>query len=531
MNEYVNELYRDMKPEPTGNIFTSIWDEYEKVVLHSLVTTFGLDFITDQDDGDVDTVRSVRESHVFKNQKYADKYAHRGDYDAARYHNDASYSSITADQRKKYNETGIPIEDTYVKDNKLHFNKGDGPWHRASLDHVVSAHEIHDDPVRMLVDIDGVTLANDLENLRYTNLSLNSKMKDMSIDEFIEKCEEHPEKVNWMNKKGEPLPEDVKERLRKADKESRRHQDSIISQLYYTSPQFYSDIARSVTKRGGEMGIRQAFGFVFIEIWYSCKKELITIDPGGGLSECINAILEGIKKGVNNVREKYDKLISQFKDGFLAGALASLNTALCSVFTRMKKNVVCYIRQAYATVVQAGNILFINPNDLLMGDQLKTVTVVLGSGASVITGMYVSDVLASTPIGMMPEVGPLITKFVSILVGGLLSCSLLILLDRSKLINSIVGRVNQYTTTRRMAAQTSRRFNEIAAELEGFEINIFVEECNRLSVVSNIICGAENPEEMDRLLDIVYSVYGLNNPWNGDFDEFMDDDDAIFDFS
>ena len=93
--------------------------------------------------------------------------------------------------------------------------------------------------------------------------------------QFIEKCEEHPEKVNWMNKKGEPLPEDVKERLRKADKESRRHQDSIISQLYYTSPQFYSDIARSVTKRGGEMGIRQAFGFVFIEIWYSCKKELI----------------------------------------------------------------------------------------------------------------------------------------------------------------------------------------------------------------------------------------------------------------
>ena len=531
MDAYFSELYQGLEPNPQNNVFEDIWGEYERVVLHSLVTTFGLDFIADQSGGDVDTVRSVEESQSFKNPKYAEKYAQRGKYDSAQYHNDPAYRNITAENRKQFNETGRPIEDTYVPGNKLVFNKGDGPSHRASLDHVISAHEVHDDPVRILSDISGVDLANAPENLRYTNMSLNSKMKDMPVEDFIKMSEENPEKVNWNGNKGEPLPEEVKEELRKADKEARDYKRSTISKSYYTSPQFYTDVVKSATKRGVEMGVRQMLGFIFIEIWYACKEELADMPPGSSLNECIEAIVKGVEKGADNIRKKHKKLLSQFELGFTAGGLANLTTTISNIFIKTEKNVVCYIRQAYAAVVQAGNILFINPNDLLIGEQLRMATLVLGSGASAIVGLYVGDTIAATPIGMMPEVGPLVTRFVSILVGGLLSCTLLILLDRSKLINNIIGKMNQYTTSERKMLQTSREFSRIAAELEGYDIDEFIDECYRFSMVGDIISKAEGPEELDRILEIIYSVFGIENPWNGDFDVFMKDDDAVFDFS
>lgn len=49
--------------DPNGNVFNGIWQSYEHVVLHSLVTSFGLDFLVqDQQGGDVDSIRSVRSS-------------------------------------------------------------------------------------------------------------------------------------------------------------------------------------------------------------------------------------------------------------------------------------------------------------------------------------------------------------------------------------------------------------------------------------------------------------------------------------
>ena len=49
MDDYINALHHGLRPDPENNVFNDIWGEYERVVLHSVVTTFGLDFIIDQD--------------------------------------------------------------------------------------------------------------------------------------------------------------------------------------------------------------------------------------------------------------------------------------------------------------------------------------------------------------------------------------------------------------------------------------------------------------------------------------------------
>ena len=141
MSNYLVELNNGISPDPSKNLFSDIWSEYERVILHSLVTSFDLDFLVhDQRGGDVDTVHSVRETGSFKNQTYRQKYDDRGKYSTHDYHSDDSYSEVTHQARQLFNETGTPIEDTYAPGHLLYFNKGAGPWRRASLDHVISAH-------------------------------------------------------------------------------------------------------------------------------------------------------------------------------------------------------------------------------------------------------------------------------------------------------------------------------------------------------------------------------------------------------
>lgn len=532
MSNYLSELNSGIAPNPSNNVFSDIWGEYERVILHNLVTSFGLDFLVhDQRGGDVDTVQGVRETGTFKNSAYAQKYGERGKYSTHDYHSDDSYTTVTAEARRQFNETGTPIEDVYAPGNLLIFNKAEGPWRRVSLDHIISAHEVHDDPVRMLADLDGISLANDPENLRYTSISLNTKMSDMTIDEFIGWCDEHPDKVNWNGENGAPLPEEVKQRLREEDARAREHYEARIAKSYYTSPQFYADAVTAAGKRGLEMGARQALGFVFLEIYYACEDELGAVPPGSNFKECFEAIIRGIPKGLDNARLRYKDLMSQFAQGFWAGALASLTTTLCSIFFTTEKNMVRYIRQGYAAVVQAGNVLLINPDDLLLGDQLKMTTIVLGSGASVIAGTYVGDLISKTPIASVPEVGPVVTRFVSVLVSGLLSCTMLILLDRSKLVNTLIGKMNQYATVEHTIKETSKAFENMAAEIEGYDIDAFSTQCLQFRLIAAKIGQATSEEELSSLLMDALTYSGICLPWDGDFDVFMSDPSGRLVFS
>ena len=53
-------------------VFSEMWKAYRGVVLHSIVTSFGLDFIVrDQHGGDIDTIHGVRETSQYKNTRNA----------------------------------------------------------------------------------------------------------------------------------------------------------------------------------------------------------------------------------------------------------------------------------------------------------------------------------------------------------------------------------------------------------------------------------------------------------------------------
>ena len=187
--------------------------------------------------------------------------------------------------------------------------------------------------------------------------------------------------------------------MREVDSSARSAYEQKLEQAYYLGADFLLDTASAAAARGIEMGVRQALGFVFVEVWFSCKTEIIAVPDGSEIKDYFAAIIHGIEKGFESAKGKYKELFESFGSGFIAGIVSSLTTTLCNIFITTEKNTVRNIRFAYAAVVQAVNVLLFNPNDLLLGYRLQTTTVILATGANTIIGATVGDLIDKIPLG------------------------------------------------------------------------------------------------------------------------------------
>lgn len=541
MDGFISELNKDFSPKPEENVFTSIWNEYERVILQSLITSFGLDFLVqDQHGGDVDTIHNVREigkdpNMRYKNKKNAEAYANREQYDTRKYHRDKRYIEINrkASESKK-NGT---LEDAYTGKTVARNAKMD-------LDHVVSAKEIHNDPGRILAGLEGTDLANSEDNLKSTDRSINRSMQDKNIEDYLQKWEanrpQRQERINELKIKDslsdkerkeltklEKLEQIDPEKMRAENKKARTAYERKIAGTYYTGSKFLKDTTIAVGKRGAAMGLRQAMGFVFMEIWMAAKEEIQALSSGKDLKDMLEAVATGVKRGMENAKAKYKEFLAKFKEGFLAGALASLTTTICNIFFTTAKNLVKCIRQIYASVIQAGKVLLFNPDNLSFGDRMKTTITILATGASVLVGSAVGELMSKTPIATIPEVGPVVVTFCSSLVSGLLSCTLLIFLDRSKFINDIINGLNElsslngFQTVVDKYREIADAFERLAAKLESFDIEKFRAETEEYSKIAAKIGNAGSEQELNNILHSAYKIFNIKIPWKGDFDSFM----------
>lgn len=535
LSSFVAELNNGFAPEPEENVFSSIWNEYERVIMQSLITSFGLDFLVhDQHGGDVDTIHNVREIGKDPNMKYKNAqnqadYANRGEYDTYAYHQDPRYIAINRKvSESKKNGT---LQDAYT--GKTVAQNAD-----IDLDHAISAKEIHDDPGRVLAGLNGTDLANCEENLKPTDRSINRSMQDKDMEAYLQKWEaERPQRqsrISELKSKGalsdkerkelaklEKLEQIDPDKMRAENKKARAAYEAKLAKAYYTSPKFLKDTAVAAGSRGAEMGMRQAMGFVFVEIWMSSKEEIQALPSGKDLKDMLEAVANGVKKGVENAKVKYKEILAKFGEGFLSGALASLTTTICNIFFTTAKNLVKCIRQIYASVVEAGKILLFNPDNLMFGDRIKTSTVILATGAGVLVGTVVGELIQKTPIAAIPGVGTFVTAFCSSLVSGLISCTLLIFLDRSKFINRIVSALNRIPSEVNNYKEIADALERLAAKLENLDIVKFRADTEKYRNIATKIGAAESEEELNSLLLSAYKVFDIKIPWEGDFDTFM----------
>lgn len=514
---YVCQVTKSFHPNPEDPILPSLFEQYERVIVESLITSFGLDFlIRDQHGGDVDTVHNVRQigkdpDMVYKNKKNKEAYERRGEYNSSEYHSHTAYKA--KNQEISEQKRAGSLEDAYCG-GKI------GPGGKSDLDHVISAKEIHDDRGRALAGLRGDDLANSSENLKPTNPHTNRTKKADSMDTFLEKH-------------GDEYSESQKNTMRQIDANARKAYDAKVARAYYTSPKFAKDVSKAAANVGVRMGVRQALGFVFTEIWFAVKEEFQKLKNTVGvkMKDFLCALGNGIKRGFQNAKEKYRELFSKFFSGAVSGALSSVTTSLCNIFFTTGNNVVRFIRQSWASLTQALKILFFNPDDYTFGERLRAVAKVIATGASVVSGIAVGELIHKTPVGQIPVLGKIASSFLGSLVTGMLSCTLLYFLDNSTLINKLVRFLDSLPSIEKdlqYFRQQADYFEQYSAELAQIDLETFRRETQQYETIADQLQAAQSEEEVTQILENAYCTLGIPLPWAGhdSFDSFMKDKNA-----
>lgn len=528
MASAVMSFSKGYEPTPDEPVMKSLLQQYERVIVESIVTSFGLDcLIHDQYGGDVDTIHNVREigkdpNMHYKNAKNKAAYENQGEYDYAAYHDkNENYRKMRRDAKKTFQETGEPLIDAYTGKKLYFYSRGaakDNSGSHASQEHIIPASGIHNDPGRVLAGLRGEDLANAEGMLVFTNAQLNSSINSMSTPEYIQK---HPE-----------LPEEQKQRMMSQYNQAKKSYESKVARAYYSSPKFAKDLTYAATNVGVRMGLRQALGFVFSEMWFAVKAALKNLEGiKASLSDYLKAIGNGLKQGLSNAKEKYQQLFSKFLSGTVSGALSSITTSICNIFFTTAKNAVKIFRQAYVSIVEAVKILFINPDNYAFGDRMRAVAKALSVGASVVVGVLVSEAVAHTPLGMLGVVGDIVQTFCGSFVTGIMSCTLLMFLDKNELINKLVKTLNGIHTLSsdvNYYRQWAKYFEEYAAKLMEIDLKQFEAEASAFSAIADSIDRVKSEKELNQVLRQAYIVRKIPLPWEGfdSFDSLMQDKQA-----
>ena len=533
------------------NAYTSIFQQYEKVIIDSLVTSFGLDFlIQDQYGGDVDTIHNVRkigqdELMGYKNSSNESVYNNRPNYDASSYHTSGNYQQTKHAARETWQETFKDIDDQY-QSGKVGFyghTNAISPDRKVELDHIIECKSIHDDRGRVLSGLSGQSLADDPVNFSWTNKSLNASMggwakgkneqyrKEHGCDAPMEVVDikayvsEHPE-----------LDPKTKANLLAHYEKAKKAYDAKINRAYYTSECFFRDTTFAAANTGYKMGVRQVLGLVFGEIWFAVKD---VIKAGKSTGESLfRSIGEGVKQGLSKAKANYKELMERFLDGAIAGVLSSLTTTLCNIFFTTAKSLVRILRQSWSSLVSATKVLLFNPDCLPPGERIRAAAKILATGASVVAGTMVSALIADTAVGAIPLVGTMVQTFCGTLVTGIMSCSLLYLLDNNKAINWIVSILNKIPSVDKVVLYYKEQavlLEKYSADLFSIDLETFKKEIATIHNAVKSLSSGMSFDMLNKTLHDIYKRLGLELPWQAlsykNEDEFWTDRQGSWGFS
>lgn len=470
-------------------------DEISQVVTKSLVTTFGLDFLLfeDKKGGDVDTINNVRQG-IWATEAEKKKYENREKYDSTAYHQHHNY--IQKGRNDKQAQENGALKDNYRKDKNL--SKGQN----RDLDHVISAHEIHNDAGRMLAEVDGVALANQDSNLSSTTSSINRTKKQHSVDKFLDNL---PETINnreielsKLNQALEGMPQSTpqerhelqqvqdkirkkqqsldelkqvdSESMKKVDQKARAETEKQINS-YYQSTKFFQASLTSAGITGLKMGLRETLGLILAEIWFEIKAVIPSIYAKYKTVEFrVKNFLDDLKDTVLNiierVKHRFKDVVSSFRDATITGIFASLSTTVLNIFLTTTKLWGKIIRESWLNLIKIMKMAFFNPENLSTGELTKATFKILSASIGLIIGMLIHESLAA--LNSLP-LGSLVVDFVSALTSGIVILTLNYFIEQSEIMQNFWAYLDRIKTK---YEKVLNNFKEINKELDHYILEL-----------------------------------------------------------
>jgi len=458
-------------------------EELHQTVVKSLTTSFGLDFLllNDKDGGDVNTIHNVRQG-VYATDLERERYEQREVYNSHHYHNHKNY--IATNRVGKMAHAEGTLRDAYT--DKIFAADA-----KKNLDHAMSAHEVANDPGRIVAECNGADLANHSSNLVFTSESLNKAKKAKTMDDFIHGLQEQytetekdiaqlrskptltDEEQKHLNKLENKAAADF-EKMKEADKKAREQYNSTINKEYYTSSKFAKEVTSATLNNAFRMGTRQMLGLVLAELWFELRERIPVIFEKHRKAFDAGDFLDEIKEAFHaiwlRIQAKFSSFLISFKDGAIGGILSSVTTTLFNIIFTTKKMIVRLIREMWNNLVQAFKIIVFNPDDLSPGQLTKAVCKLLAAGVAVAVGVIINEMLAK--IFIFPF-GPELAAFCSALATGLLTLVMGYFIEHSELMKKVWVFLDNFKSKYQLALEY---YQQINAELDRYLSELYAIE-------------------------------------------------------
>ncbi|NAR49378.1 DNA repair protein [Acinetobacter haemolyticus] len=469
--------------------------EINEMVTKSLVTTFGLDFLLfeDKKGGDIDTIHNVRQG-IWATKKEKKNYEQREEYDSRAYHQDENY--IQKGRNDKTLQQDGKLKDHYRKDKN--FGQGDN----RDLDHVIAAHEIHNDAGRILAGLDGVELANQDSNLSSTASGINRTKKQHSVDKFLENLpqtiknreaelgklgqqlkdmpqntpqqkheyQQVQDKIRKKQKSLDELQQVNANGMQKVDKKARTEYEKQIY-TYYQSTKFFKSSLNAAGTAGVKMGVRESLGLVLAEIWFEIKEVVPAIyakykQIEFKILDFLSDLKETVLNVIERVKVRFKDILKNFFSSGISGFFSSLTTTIMNIFLTTTKFWGKIIRETWLNLVNIVKLAFFNPENLSTGELTKATFKILSASIGLIVGMIVKEnlvILQAMPFG--DEIAIFLSGFSS----GIVILGLNYFIEQSEIMQKVWTYLDKIKSK---YEKTVDHFKEINAELDRYVLEL-----------------------------------------------------------
>ena len=364
----LEEISAKIPQEQTQKLF----DQCANNALDAVVGHFGFAavILDAKDGGNVNTTHNVRNG-VYASEKERQRYANRGEYNSDNYHQDDNYKRINKEQSALKKQGKL---EEYMTGKKINANAD------TDLDHVVAAKTIHNDPARVLAEMDGAKLANTESNLKMTDSSLNRSKKDKSAEKFLADRDKRLKFLAEKEKNGALTPSQQKEKdkllkqkeiqdenLKEQYKQSKKEIDREVDKTYYTSSKPYKEALITGTQDAAKIAAYSALGVVLKDFIKAIIIELkVTFKEFGNesLKEILVRFKDRICKVWEELKLKWKDILKGSFEEALQTFFSNLVVFIINIFATTLKSIVQIVRAGFTSLWQAVKIITNPPKDM-----------------------------------------------------------------------------------------------------------------------------------------------------------------------
>ena len=252
-------------------------------------------------------------------------------------------------------------------------------------------------------------------------------------------------------------------------------------------------------------------GYICIEIWEKLK-ELLISTLGGNID--YDHILEELKVNLGPI---ITDAIRKYCDSELIDSdLARLLNATVDVFEGIEHDEAGYFKAIYASVIKGTEDLICNPQYLQLGDRMKSAVKYYTSGISITVGNKLAAKFESEAFDEINKVAPGLMEFIPSLISMVVSCAIIITIDKNPLMIQLTDEFNEIPTITGNIAlyrESAESFERMAAQLAKIDFEELKESIDAFSNLVKEMNQIQDPKKLNQHLLDYYKTNNKTLPW------------------